>query len=96
MTNQEIQNTKLKYMQGLTESNVNTRDMWKNINSMGFGNTKGQTQQISISLERLNEHFTTPRTNSIDHNTQRQTMAEPQIVDPLRDRFYFSYVTPMA
>ncbi|KAJ4433300.1 hypothetical protein ANN_15559 [Periplaneta americana] len=93
MANQEIRNTKLKYMHGLIESNVNTRDMWKNINSMGFGNTKGQTQQISISLERLNEHFTTPPTNSTGHTTQRQTMEEPQVVDPLKDRFYISYVT---
>jgi len=93
-TNQAIRNAKLRFMHRLIDPNMTQRDVWKNVHSLGIGRTKRNSENITIPLERLNEHFTTipcvPTGNIMQRNL---TEEQGQIDAPTHEKFFFTYVT---
>ncbi|PSN46941.1 hypothetical protein C0J52_21277 [Blattella germanica] len=75
-TTQEIRIAKLRHYHGMMEPRTNPTLLWQDLRTIGLMKPRTQVENITFSLETLNDHFTSVRTSTINETLKQQTTDE--------------------
>ena len=93
-TTQEIRNAKLRHYHGMMEPGTNPTLLWQDLRTIGLMKPRTQVENITFSLETLNDHFTSVQTPTIDETLKQQTIDELLNKPlPIGEQFHFTYIT---
>ncbi|KAJ4430738.1 hypothetical protein ANN_19329 [Periplaneta americana] len=70
-TTQAIRNAKLRYFHDILHQGADSSKLWRDLRTIGLGNSRRQSDNITIPLETLNDHFITSQSLTLDQ-TEKQ------------------------
>jgi Reverse transcriptase (RNA-dependent DNA polymerase)/Endonuclease-reverse transcriptase len=93
ITTQTIRNAKIKHAYDIMQQNTTPKAMWKSIREFGLAKPKQESNNISLTLDELNEYFSsTPSTTNVLTNKLNPIENNSQ-PPPARDKFSFNFVS---
>ncbi|PSN39520.1 hypothetical protein C0J52_24343, partial [Blattella germanica] len=93
-TTEEIRNAKLRHYHGMMEPGTNPTLLWQDLRTIGLMKPRSQLENITFSLETLNDHFTSVQTSTINETLKQQTIDELLNKPlPIGEQFHFTYIT---
>ncbi|KAJ4426946.1 hypothetical protein ANN_26745 [Periplaneta americana] len=93
-TTQNIRNAKRRHALSLVDPSISPQYLWKHLRDMGIGSKTTETEIPNISLDKLNQYFTSPPTSQPSKQQKLNTMNTLLAIPfPAREKFFFSNIT---